>query len=222
MSHRYDLVRFLNRYSSKDWERHNGLRVTRFLDLAANGGWLAGGAVRRLLLLEDDAPDYDLFFPSEESLQRCLGVAKGRGRAEIIKEDDRVITLDVFMPSALSKRDLVLPHVRDKLRVQLIRVDYYKHVEELINSFDFTVCQFAIAPNGDADYSLWVGEHSLWDLARKRLAVNRVTYPVSTLRRLLKYTRQGFTACNGCLQTLATAVADNPELQERLGVFYVD
>ena len=65
--------------------------------------------------------------------------------------------------------------------------------------FDYTICQFAVDTNG----MLWCGDHSLWDLARKRLAVHRITFPVSSLRRLLKYTSKGFYACSGCRKEAA-------------------
>jgi hypothetical protein len=62
----------------------------------------------------------------------------------------------------------------------------------------------------------------LWDLGRKRLAIHKVTYPVATMRRMIKYTRQGFNACAGCMATLLRETATSPEAMASLDIAYVD
>ena len=91
--------------------------------------------------------------------------------------------------------------------VQCIRFAFYADADAVINSFDFTICQFAFD-----GATLTHGEYALWDLGRKRLAVHQITFPVSSMRRVLKYATQGFKACNGCLAALLRATADNPSL----------
>jgi len=79
-------------------------------------------------------------------------------------------------------------------RIQLIRAIYPTDADDLLDKFDFTICQLAY--DGE---TVTVGKFTLWDIARKRLAVHKITHHVSSLRRLLKYTSQGYYACTGCL-----------------------
>jgi len=59
-------------------------------------------------------------------------------------------------------------------------------------------------------------------LGRRKLAVHKISYPVATMRRLLKYTKQGFTACAGCLQSILKETASSPEAMSQLDIEYVD
>ena len=60
--------------------------------------------------------------------------------------------------------------------------------------------------------NLLLGEFTLWDLGRKRLVIHKVTYATATVRRLVKYTKQGFTSCAGVAQEILKAVAADPSL----------
>jgi hypothetical protein len=77
----------------------------------------------------------------------------------------------------------------------------------VIDSFDFTICQFAFD-----GASIYMGDWSLYDLARKRLVPHRVTYGVSTIRRIIKYCNQGYTVCSGGLAQILGEVAKNPAI----------
>jgi len=101
---------------------------------------------------------------------------------------------------------------------QILSIPVGKNCLPLRHVFVFLWCvHFFPAFDGT---TLTVGDFTLWDLGRKRLAVHRITFPVSSMRRVLKYTRQGFYACNGALNSLLRATADNPEL--RTDIAYVD
>lgn len=101
--------------------------------------------------------------------------------------------------------------------VQAIRFRFYESAEQVIDSFDYTVTMFVLDDN-----DLVTTPYALWDLGRRKLAVHRITYPVATMRRLLKYTKQGFTACAGCLQSILKQTADSPEAMGQLDIEYVD
>ncbi|MFP3367631.1 hypothetical protein R0J93_28775, partial [Pseudoalteromonas sp. SIMBA_148] len=60
------------------------------------------------------------------------------------------------------------------------------------------------------------------DLGRRKLAIHKITYPVATMRRMLKYTTQGFTACAGCMQQIIKDTATSPEAMSQLDIEYVD
>ena len=155
------------------------------------GVWLAGGALRRTLLGHDLESDFDFFFTDEETMKRV--------------KDDLAETL--VLKDAREHCDTFTATIAGKTRtIQFIKISWYGDAESVIDSFDFTLCQFAT--NG---HKLWCGDYAMFDTGRKRLAVHKITYPVASLRRLLKYTRQGFYACNGCLAALLASGALMPD-----------
>lgn len=93
---------------------------------------------------------------------------------------------------------------------------YYTSPESVIDSFDFTITQCAY---DGTDF--YFGEYTLWDIPRKKLALHKLTYGVATMRRLIKYTDQGFTACAGVMRSILEAVVDNPGVIQS-DVKYVD
>lgn len=162
------------------------------------GPWIAGGAIRRTL---DERPldsDIDVFFKNKEQMDFTITHLKHEGFKESKKTEHHVEL------------------VKDKLKIQCINFMYYDKVEDLLDSFDFTICQFAT----DGKH-LYTTPMALWDLARKRLVINKITFGVATLRRLIKYQKQGYYACSGALTQLLEAIADDPRLIQS-DVKYVD
>lgn len=93
--------------------------------------------------------------------------------------------------------------------VQLIEKRFYSSVKDIIEFFDFTICQFV------TDGKIVVcGDFSLWDLGRKRLVVNTITFPVSSMRRMIKYANQGYYICNGSMTEFLNSVIQDPDMLE--------
>lgn len=200
----YILSDFLSRQLATPFDDHWLPIAIKYLNVS---GWLAGGAIRHALsggTLTDET-DFDYFFSSEGGYNQAVERAEAKGW-----------TLSKTTPNhseyLVTNPDAPLPY-----RVQLIKAVYAASCTDLIDRFDYTICQFAV----DTDGILWCGDHSLWDLARKRLAVHRITFPVSSLRRLLKYTSKGFYACSGCLAAVAEGIVSLGWTRAQ-GVFYVD
>lgn len=209
--HTYDLDKLLLR---------SGIDITLFDKImealpvvSSNGPWLGGGALRRLLSGTDIfGSDFDFFFASKEQMDdfekelvdNCLQV-------ESVHKTKNAITykgkIKLENESDCERKDII---------IQLININYYNKVDDLLDSFDFTICQFAWDGK-----NLHCGEYSLWDLARKKLAVHKITYPVASVRRMIKYTKQDFYACSGCIKKILETVASNPESID-LSVEYVD
>lgn len=166
--------------------------------------WVAGGAIRRTLLKQPLDSDIDYFFASEPDFQDTKQHFEG-GLYKITEKKESAnnvqYTLDIE---------------GKKVIVQLIHIAYYANVEVLLDSFDFTLCQ--CATDGE---NLYFGDYSLFDIAGKRLVVHKIKFPVASLRRLIKYTQQGFYACNGCLRQMLASVAVNPGLLEN-NTTYID
>lgn len=176
----------------------------RVIDPIRGTAWVAGGAIRRTLIRAPLDSDFDFFFRSAEHLAEW----------------------EAALPSSLILHNETEHHKHWRgtigesslpVDIQAIRFRYYNSAEEVIDSFDYTITQFAL--DGE---TLVTTPESLWDLGRRKLALHKVTYPVATMRRMLKYTNQGFTACAGCMATLLRETASKPEVLAQINLEYVD
>lgn len=205
-AHRYRLADFLSRSTERSFDDTTLCTVLAGLPaLSPSGPWLAGGALRRTLSNTEPDSDFDFFFRDADQLAKFKSGLTERGLTEIRETEHHVHFRGRVGDSSL-ERD-----------IQLIRFAFYTDVEAVIDSFDFTICMVAF--DGE---TLTTGEFALWDIARKRLAINKITYPVSTMRRMLKYGQQGFTACGGCLASILRETVSHPELLTQLNIQYVD
>ncbi len=162
---------------------------------------LAGGAVRRMVENNQEESDYDLFMFGDTKL-------------EYVEEALRADNYE-FIRGTEHHREYV--QAISGRKVQLITNWRYKDIADLFSFFDFTICQCAFDGN-----SLYFGDYSLFDIARKRLVINRIQFFHSSLRRMLKYGNQGYYACAGTLQTFLNAVAAAPKEVLNQEIKYVD
>lgn len=199
-----DLRDFLARSTERPFEETTLYAVLAALPaLSADGPWLAGGALRRTLMQSEPDSDFDFFFRDADQLMTFVSGLERLGMEKVRETEHHVHYRGRAGDSALP------------LDIQCIRFAFYSDAKAVVDSFDFTICQFAFDGT-----NLTAGPYALWDLGRKRLAVNRITFPVSSMRRVLKYASQGFKACNGCLATILRATQDNPALN--MEIAYVD
>lgn len=185
-------------------------RVLKLVPSLPKHGWLAGGAIRRLISGQKLDSDFDFFFKTQKDLNSFKLDLLGNENIRInqINESEHNTSYKIEIS--------LMPSIYVKTTFQLISINYYNSLEDVLGSFDYTLCQFGIDKG-----KLICGDTSLWDLGRKRLAVNRITYPVASLRRLLKYTNQGYYACQGTLFALLNSVKEKPEMLENK-IAYID
>lgn len=178
--------------------------VMRVYEALGGGAWMAGGAIRRTLIGQALDSDFDFFFKSAEALADWeSGLPSG---LKLVRETEH----HKHWRGTIAGSDLPID-------VQAIRFRFYENAEQVIDSFDYTVTMFVL--DGD---DMVTTPYALWDLGRRKLAVHKISYPVATMRRLLKYTKQGFTACAGCLQSILKETAASPEAMGQLDIEYVD
>lgn len=160
-----------------------------------NGPWLAGGAVRRLFCGQDPlASDLDFFFKDEVQANRFVEELTER---KLKKRSSKSSSAATYVLEVDGK----------EVPVQVVRIAYYKSLAECLDSFDFTACQF-----GFDGAEFLCSRLGLLDLARRRLVVHKITYAIASVRRMMKYGAQGFTVCNGTIEAILRAVAENSEL----------
>jgi hypothetical protein len=232
---KYDIGQFLSRSSDKGWEEsplYFALddRNDKALPYPhPEGPWIAGGSLRRLVIGQDPLEaDVDYFFKDQAQYDewvkemRALPDVRETGKTDHAISFEAVVTASTSLSRGKdldgSENDAEF-EVQPKIvvvKVQGIHLQYYANIEAVLDSFDFTITQL-----GYDGQNLVVGDHTLWDLARRRLALHRLTHGVSTVRRLLKYSSQGFTACAGCITQILNAVAQNPQTIQS-NVLYLD
>ena len=186
------------------WGKRHGTmshKIHDVVSLFGSGGqhWVAGGAVRSFLLGASLSTDVDVFFRDEQSHDEFLKQhCTGRRHSS-----NHVTTWTMSIGG-------------DEVKVQAIRIGWYADATALIDSFDYTICQAAID-----DGSVVTTPTALWDIASRRLAIHKVTYPIATVNRLVKYRMQGFGSCKGTISDILAAVVSLPSLMSS-DIAYVD
>lgn len=195
---RFDFAEFCERSDLSTDE------LNRVLAAVKGDAWCAGGAIRRTLIRQPLDSDFDFFF----------------------RDADHLAAWEKSLPSTLALVRETEHHKHWKgivgdsglpVDIQAIRFRFYASAEDVIDSFDYTITQFALD-----GAQLVTTPYALWDLGQRKLAVHKITYPVATMRRMLKYTSQGFTACGGCLAQILRDTARSPEAMGQLDLQYVD
>lgn len=165
---------------------------------------IAGGSVRDYLA-GDKVKDIDIFVSSKEVEDKLIAFLKEKGT--LMNENDH------------------LGNYKYKDRwVQVIRNKIFPMSAELILGFDFTICQAMLVcrkltnldTNEETDtIDLITGNDFFQDLLAKHLRIGTIQFPLSTLERLQKYIKKGYTACNGTLLEISKAIKtvdlDNPD-----------
>lgn len=213
---RFTLDDFWSRYGRQEYaETDFAMALDRLPDISPDGPWIAGGSVRRLVSKQPQDSDFDFFFKDEAQFDAFREAMKERG-ATVGSESDFNITFHLPAASAKPIGDDVFSKPGPAIKVQAIRIAFHETLDAVLDSFDFSICQC-----GFDGTDLAFGQWALWDIARKRLVPGKIRYGASSLRRVIKYTRQGFTICGGGLANMLEQVVADPSIIQA-DVEYVD
>ena len=175
-----------------------------FVTHTDNDIYLAGGAVRRVFSGNSSLEsDFDFFFASEKAHTDFVASLKDIDNAKVVRETKNSSTFKVVVNDT-------------EAEINTVSIRFFESVENCIESFDFTACMF-----GYDGENVITTPQALWDLARRRIRVNKITYPVASLRRLIKYTKQGFYACDGAMKEMLVQ-SGSEEALKNFEVTYVD
>lgn len=194
---KYSLTDLENRYGSFGGKFR--VILNQLPPLAEDGPWVCGGLLRRAFIGQAFDSDVDMFFGYGEQLDATKAWLERMG----------------FV--AVNTSQFNIMYVRGDLKIQLIHFEYFDSLEQVLDSFDFTICQF-----GFDGSNVYTTQNALTDLLGKKLVLNKLTYGVNTVRRLIKYTNQGFTACSGVITEILNQVAEEGEDVIRSDVKYLD
>jgi len=192
----------------RKYEDLNALKVFNrlFFDYMKNHSncWIAGGCLRDYFAGQYFRSDIDVFFPNEKEFKGAYDYFS----KDYHKRDSRLVFED--------KKHTVFEI--DKTRYDLVKM-FFSSPEDTISQFDFTACSVAIDR-----VNIYHHERFFIDLAKRRLVINKLPYPLSTLQRLQKYIKKGYTICNGGLLEIARAISgiDLNDKAENIFEFYPD
>lgn len=160
-------------YSTKNIAYHKFHKVRPVYKYLNQNIYLAGGSLRTVLKCSaEDVNDFDLFFKNLDEVQPLY---------DRLLKDEWVLTYscpDGFLYS----------FKRGKHKIQLICEIEYADIFTLLNSFDVSACYF-----GWHERTFYFTREAVRSVFTKNLRVNNVSFPVASLKRLVKYAKKGYS-----------------------------
>lgn len=174
----------------------DSLIIRQLVKIIPHGVTIAGGSVSSALIGNKVATDVDLFFDGPESFMYMYKLLNDPKSINIPELDKALfygyktnITENVLMgPESRRLRHITFKHDDPSiLPIHLIKIVWYDSPEAVIDSFDFTLAQFAVS-NSKFVYN----PLGLIDLYQKNLRLHQHQTPTAILKRLVKYTSKGY------------------------------
>lgn len=154
--------------------------------------FIAGGACTSVFS-NKSINDLDIYFRSEEDLNYMIN--------NVMTETD---SDGSYLYTLLGETQNALTYKRGDSLIQLIK-KYFLPPEQLIEKYDFTMCQCAYDVTED---KFIMGKDFLYDLAKRNLRFTGNTeYPIASLYRMKKFLSRGFTI--SAIDIIALALSIN-------------
>lgn len=167
------------------------------LSILGNGVILAGGSLRALVDPSDTICDYDLFFTDTSKISYVQEYLLGN-KYSLIFQCPKGELSTYF-------------NAESKTKVQLITKRQYNDMQDLISSFDITAC--CCAYDGE---TFEKNDRFIFDVLNKLININKIEYPVATMKRIAKYSQKGYTLTSAAslvfVQTVNTMQLDDSNL----------
>jgi hypothetical protein len=157
-------------------------------ELRKNGinAWIAGGVLRDYFSDKPLKSDCDIFFPSLTEFNKAKNHFMSNG-GKVIWESENGMKV-TYKGNTF---DLVKIFKPNPL--------------ETISRFDFTISMFATDGK-----DVYYGNNSLKDLQDRKLVINTIVNPLSTLKRVLKHYKKGYTMSSEETKKLYTSLNNLP------------
>lgn len=189
-----------------------GSQVEALARMLPHDAVIAGGAVASSMLGEQANTDIDVFFLNgkafEDTFNMLINPPQEGEDSWAFKGYTTNTTLEEIRKNSKEVRYVKFESSNPNHKpIQLIKMVWFDSVQHVIDSFDFTVCQFALS--GDFMHYCPLG---VIDLLKKRLQLNKMQFPAVSLRRLIKYTNKGFYAAPSVLLRIAEDIKNSDEI----------
>ena len=171
------------------------------LKLINNQVWLAGGAIRSAIAREPIS-DYDLFFSNSLTAGQTTLKLEDLGAEIIFKCPQGKLTT----------------YKKDGMKIQCITEDFYSDMNILIETFDITACRYVTD-----GVTILTKYSSVRDTLKKNINLHVVTYPVATMKRVVKYSNKGYTLTNKAAKMFVQGIYDKGVQRKELNTrVYID
>lgn len=157
--------------------------------------YIAGGACLNWYQNQPVQTDIDLFFPNHSEYEKMNRYIRNRGKAQEYMFGEFTSVEKHISENAdtwelrkwLSQESNTGPYT-----VQCIKINKFPSAEQLIDSFDISVCQIAFRVSGQArDTQLTTSKYFAEDVRDSRLRFTKIMS--GSAKRLVKYWSYGFT-----------------------------
>jgi hypothetical protein len=154
-----------------------------------HGPWIAGGACLRWWQGQPvGESDIDVFCANREQAEAVIERIKEYGRWTRKFDSDNATTLSYWSKD----------NNRKTWTIQIIKRRYYKSLQEVIDSFDMTVCEIGTGGNH------WLlNKMTARDIRERNLRLKMPLQP-DALKRVVKYWTYGYRPVDGLLESVQT------------------
>lgn len=156
------------------------------------GPWIAGGAALRWYQGKtvEQSTDIDVFCKSKEQAYNLMSKLELYNKTQVLACTNNAKTY---------RYHSYYDHDDEETcwTVQIITVDYFNSLKEILDRFDISVCQIGTAGN---EFEL--GEHTAKDIKEKNLRFVCEHKP-DTVKRLVKYWSYGYIPVEGTLDAIS-------------------
>jgi len=173
--------------------------IVDYLELdMENGPWLAGSMARKLYMKETPGySDWDIWVKNNEQQDHVIQLLNNLQDTRIVHESDNAITYKHQVNDFSSlfdspKKPFIEkePKDIDEHKIQVIKRRHFDSVQDIIDNFDFTVCQ--VATDGK---NFIFGNKTKHDIEHKILRhTHKEPRTEGMIARIIKYTVYGFKA----------------------------
>lgn len=176
--------------------KNNSWRSKLLFDMIPHlpeGTYIAGGFLRAIIVNDENTSgDIDFFFNSSDAFGKMIDLLIGRNALNVFSKYTTGTELNYFRNESQYYR---LINFNADLKydnrppIQLIKLIYFDSPEHVIDTFDFSIVQFAT--DGQR---LYFNPQSFDDLRDKKLNLHKTQSSIITLNRVLKYEEKGYSA----------------------------
>ncbi len=182
--------------------------LTKYLP---DGAVLAGSFITSLIDRNRKPTDIDIFFTSGAAFidtYELLCNPPDADDAWALKGYKPDISREDIKARSAAIRLVNFEHPgKSRLPIQLVKLVWYESVEHVIDSFDFTVTQFAVN-NG----VLTMNPMSIIDLFKNNLIIHRHQFPMESIYRLVKYSKKRYNVPPKTYQRLVDDIRSAVEM----------
>lgn len=166
-------------YSTKYYYKNRLKQLRPILKYLGAEILLAGGAIRTVLeCSNEEVSDFDFFFKT----------------FQVVPELREKLIQDGWEITFSCPEEKLFTYKKDKHKLQLICEFEYRDMEHLLGEFDMTACC-----SGFYDGAIYFTRPFVRAVFSKKLRIQNVTYPVATIKRLIKYEKKGYNVTQAAI-----------------------